>query len=124
MSIYIYCGPSSSDGIATDYGLDGPGIESRWGRDSPNVQIGPGAHLASCTMRTGSFPGGKLRPGRAADHSPPSSVAVMEQWSYTSTHPLGHTGPVTGSLYLFTNSNIVVFMTVCIYRYTNTTGLY
>ena len=25
------CGPGSSIGIATDYGLDGPGIESRWG---------------------------------------------------------------------------------------------
>jgi hypothetical protein len=25
--------PGSSVGIATDYGLDGPGIESRWGRD-------------------------------------------------------------------------------------------
>ena len=42
-----------------------------------------------------------MRPGRAADHSPPSSAAVMEEYSYTSTHPLGHTGPVTGSLYLF-----------------------
>jgi len=41
-----------------------------------------------------------VRPGRAADHSLPSSVAVMEEWSYTSTHPLSHTGPVTGSLYL------------------------
>ena len=36
------------------------------------------------------FPGGKVRPGRAADHSPPSSVAVMEEKSYNSTHPLGH----------------------------------
>jgi hypothetical protein len=26
-------GPGSSVGIATDYGLDGQGIESRWGRD-------------------------------------------------------------------------------------------
>jgi hypothetical protein len=26
-------GTGSSVGIATDYGLDGPGIESRWGRD-------------------------------------------------------------------------------------------
>jgi hypothetical protein len=26
-------GPGSSVGIATDYGLDGPGIESRWERD-------------------------------------------------------------------------------------------
>jgi len=48
------------------------------------------------------FPGGKVRPGHAADHSPPSSAAVMEEYSYTSTHPLGHTGPVTGSLYHLT----------------------
>ena len=41
-----------------------------------------------------------MRPGSAAKHSPPSSAAVMEEYSYTSTHPLGHTGPVTGSLYL------------------------
>jgi hypothetical protein len=26
-------GPGSSVGIVTGYGLDGPGIESRWGRD-------------------------------------------------------------------------------------------
>ena len=25
------CGPGSSVGVATGYGLDGPGIESRWG---------------------------------------------------------------------------------------------
>ena len=42
------------------------------------------------------FPGGKVRPGRAAD---PSSAAVTEDYSYTSTHPLGHTGPVTGTFY-------------------------
>jgi hypothetical protein len=34
--------------------------------------------------------------GRATDHSPPSSAEVLEEYSYTSTHPLGHTGPVTG----------------------------
>jgi hypothetical protein len=32
-------GPGSSVGIATDYGLDGPGIESRWGRDFPHLSI-------------------------------------------------------------------------------------
>jgi hypothetical protein len=53
------CGPGSSVGIATDYGLDGPGIESRWGDDFPPVQTGPGAHPASCTVSTGSFPGAK-----------------------------------------------------------------
>ena len=30
-------GPSGVVGIATAYGLDGPGIESRWGRDFPHV---------------------------------------------------------------------------------------
>jgi hypothetical protein len=46
-------GNLSSVGIATDHGLDGPGIESRWGRDFPPVQTGPGAHSAFCTMGTG-----------------------------------------------------------------------
>ena len=74
-----FCGPGSSVGIATGYGLDGPGIESRWGaRFSPPVQTGPGAHPASCTMGTGFFPGGKERPGRDADPSPPSSAVVMK----------------------------------------------
>ena len=50
--------------------------------------------------RFSASPGGKVRPGRAADHSPPSSAAVMEEYSYTSTHSQGHTGPVKGSLYL------------------------
>ena len=48
-------GQGSSVGVATDYGLDVPEIESRWGRDFPSVQTGPGAHSASCTMGTGSF---------------------------------------------------------------------
>ena len=38
------CGPDSSVVIATGYGLDGPGIESRWGRDFPHLSrptLGP-----------------------------------------------------------------------------------
>ena len=34
--IYVSGGRDSSVGIATRYGLDGPGIESRWGRDFPH----------------------------------------------------------------------------------------
>jgi len=53
-------GLGSVVGIATGYGLDGPGIESRWGaRCSAPVQTGPGAHPASCRMGTGCFPGVK-----------------------------------------------------------------
>jgi hypothetical protein len=44
-------------GIATNYGLDGSGIESRWGvRFFAAVHTGPGANPASCAMGTGSFP--------------------------------------------------------------------
>ena len=38
------CGPGSVVGIAIGYGLDGPGIESRWGRDFPRLSrpaLGP-----------------------------------------------------------------------------------
>jgi hypothetical protein len=37
-------GPGSSVGIATGYGLDGSGIESRWERDFPHLSrpaVGP-----------------------------------------------------------------------------------
>jgi hypothetical protein len=33
LHMYLKRGPGSSVGIATGYGLDGPEIESRWGRD-------------------------------------------------------------------------------------------
>jgi hypothetical protein len=44
------------------------------------VQTSSGAHSASCTMGTvGLFPGAKARPGRDADHSPPSSAEVKSE---------------------------------------------
>jgi hypothetical protein len=42
------------------------------------VQTGPGAHPASCTMGSWSFPGVKCGWGRAADHSSPSNAAVKK----------------------------------------------
>ena len=53
-----------------------------------------------------------MRPGRAADHSTPSSAAVMEEYSYTSTHPLGHTGPVTETLYLYLIIIIIIIIII------------
>jgi hypothetical protein len=76
------CGPGSSVGIATDYGLDGPGFEFKkimvGARFFAHVQTGPGAHPASCTMGTGYFPGVK-QPGRGADHLPPPSAEVENE---------------------------------------------
>ena len=71
-------GPGSSVSITTEYGLDGPGSNpdgdeifrpSRpaLGPTQPPVQWVPGLSR------------GKVRPGRAADHSLPSSAAVIEE---------------------------------------------
>jgi hypothetical protein len=62
--------PGSVVGIATAYGLDGPGIESWWGRDFPHLS--KETHPASCTMSAGD----KVRSGRDADPSTPSSAEV------------------------------------------------
>jgi hypothetical protein len=63
-TVHTPCGPDSVVGIATAYGLDGPGIESRWGaRFSAPVQAGSEAHPASCTMGTRSSPGVKCGRG-------------------------------------------------------------
>ena len=94
-------GPGRSVGIATELRAGRSGIESRWGRDFPHLSrpaLGPTQPPVKWVPRLYR---GKVRPGRAADHSPPSSAAVKEEYSYTSTQPLGHTGPVTGSLYLY-----------------------
>jgi hypothetical protein len=78
--LVLSCGPGSVVGIATGYGLDGPGIKSRWGvKFSVPVQTGSGAHSATCRMGTGSFSGVKKRPGRDANPSPPSSIVVMKE---------------------------------------------
>jgi len=53
----VFCGPGSSVGKATAYGLDRPGIESRWDEISAPVQTGREVQTASCEMDTGSFPG-------------------------------------------------------------------
>jgi hypothetical protein len=42
---------------------------------------------ASYTMRTRGLFSGVKRPGREADHSPPTSVEVKKMWIYTSTPP-------------------------------------
>jgi hypothetical protein len=57
---YFVSGLGSAVGIATGYGLDGLGIESRWGaRYFATVQTGHGAQPASYTMGTSSFQGVK-----------------------------------------------------------------
>jgi hypothetical protein len=71
----------AQSGLTTDWttGFRSP-TEAENFSSSPCVQTGSGAHLTSCTMGTGGpFPEGKARPGRDADHSPPSSAEVKNE---------------------------------------------
>jgi len=102
--IHLY----SSVGIATGYGLDGPGIESRWGRDFPHLSRPDlGAHPASCTMGTGFFPGVKSGRGLIMTPHPLLVPLVMKEYSYTSTPLMGYTACTEpqclykGDLYLY-----------------------
>jgi hypothetical protein len=72
---FFFWSRGSSGSIVSDYGLE---VRSPTGAEdfssSPCVQTGSEAHPASYPMGTGGpFPGVKARPGRDADHSPPSS---------------------------------------------------
>jgi hypothetical protein len=88
-------GRDSVVGIATRYGLDGPGIESRWGRDFSQPS---GAHPAS-------FPGVN-RPGRGGDHPTPSSARAKERVELYLYFPSGPSWSVLGrTLPLFWNQN-------------------
>jgi hypothetical protein len=88
-------GRDSSVSIATRYGLDGPGIESRWVRDFP--------HLSRTVLESTSllyngyrvFPGVK-QPGRGVDHPPPSSAEVKETVELYVHSTSGPSRPVIG----------------------------
>jgi hypothetical protein len=73
--------PGSSVSIVSGYGLDDRAIEVRSPAEARGfssslcVQTGSGAHPASSTMGNG----GKARPGRDADRSPPSCAEVVNE---------------------------------------------
>jgi hypothetical protein len=75
---------NSSVGIAVGYGLEDRGSRVRFPADSGNfilhhrIQNGSVARSASYTMGTSVYLLGVKRPGREADHSPPSSAEVKE----------------------------------------------
>jgi len=61
-------------------------------RFSAPAQTGPGAHPASCTMGTGSFPGGKERPGVTLTPHPllvPLVMKRVELYLYSPYGPYG-----------------------------------
>ena len=73
------CGPGSSVGIVTDYGLDGPGSNpggSEIFRTCPDRPWGPPSLLYNVYR---VFLGAKVRPWRDADPLTPSSAVVKEE---------------------------------------------
>ena len=105
-------GCCSSVGIATRYGLDGPGIESRWGqifRILPDRPWGPHSLLYN---EYRFFPGGKAD---GAWRWPPtlSSAEIKERVELYLYSPYGPSWPVLGcplplpNIQRFGNSNIL-----------------
>ena len=84
-------GRDSAVDIATRYGMDGPRIESRWGRDFPHLSrpaLGP---TQPPIQRVPGLSRGKSGRGVALithPHLPPR----LKKRSYTSTPPMGLRG--------------------------------
>jgi hypothetical protein len=75
---YLFIGSGSSVGIVTGYGLDGPEIESRWGRDFPHLSRPALEHTQPPVQWVSGLSRGKERPERDANPSPRSSAVVMK----------------------------------------------
>ena len=92
----VWMGRDSSVGIATGYELDGPGIESRWGRNFQHTSrpaLGPTQppiQWVPCHSR------GVKRPERGVDHPPQSSAEVKETVELYLYSPSEPSWPVVG----------------------------
>jgi hypothetical protein len=76
MSYVTVRGPGSSVGIMTGYGLDGPGIKSRWGRDflhTSRLALGPTQPPVQWVLGLSQ---GVKQPGHGADRPPPPRAEV------------------------------------------------
>jgi hypothetical protein len=78
------------------YGLDGPGMESRWRQDFPQPSTPAlGTTQPPIQWVLGLSPGVN-RPGRGVDHPPPSSAQVKERVELFLCSTSGTLWPVIG----------------------------
>jgi hypothetical protein len=109
----------SSVGIALGYGLDDRGSRVRFPARLGIFHFTSASRTALEPTQppiqwvSGALSLGVKRPGREADHSPPSSAEVKNAWSYTSTPPIRLHGVVLseaqGQLYLLLERNWYVY---------------
>ena len=96
--ICLQVGQDSAVSIVTRYGLDGPGVESRWVRDYPHPsRLALGPTYPPIEWLPGLSWGVK-QPGRGIDHPPPYSAKVKERvglYLYSTSD-----GLLQGELYL------------------------
>ena len=99
LRVNVYCNTATQYSDWLRAGRSGDRIPVR--RDFPLVQTGTGAHPASCTMGTVSFPrGGKYGPGVTLTTDP---LLVLWSWKGIAIALLtlwATTGPLTGTLYV------------------------
>jgi hypothetical protein len=76
-------------------GMDGPGIEFRYGRDFPH----PSRPSLVPIQRPVEWLLGIKRPGRGVDHPPPSLAGVKNSVDLYLCSPLGPSYPVLGSTF-------------------------
>ena len=89
-------GQDSSVGITTRYGLDGPGIESRWGRDFPHPTRTALVPTQPPMQWIPRLSWGVKRPGRGVVHPPPSSAEVEGRVELYMCSTSGPSWPVLG----------------------------
>jgi len=87
-----FCGLGTVVAIATGYGLDGPGIESRWGEIFCTCPDQPWGTPSLLYNGYRLFPRGKERPGHDADPSLPSSAISRERVELYLYSPYGPYG--------------------------------
>ena len=109
----LFVGRDSLVGIATRYGLDGPGIESRWGQNFPPLSrraLRPTQPPIQCVPGLSRRQSGR---GVALTTHPDLAQRLKKEWSFTSTPPTGLRGVFQGKLYTFTfntDYNIILFI--------------
>jgi hypothetical protein len=123
-SYIFYRGPGSSVGIATGFGLDGPGIESRWRRVFPHLSrpnLGP---IQPPVQWVPSFSRG-VKSGRGVTLTPHSllvpwsrksrAIPLLPIWAVRPVQSLSACTRVTFPLHFITYLNLDLIFYILIY---------